>query len=480
MNNTISLKWNKFIPEEPTPKQIAFLSLPHLEVLFGGSAGSGKSSALLASALQYCDVPGYSAILFRKTITDHKLPDSILSRAKKWLEPFLASKEVKWVSNENTFHFASGATLTFGYLDSEMHKYRYQSARFHFVGMDECTQIAEDDYLYLFSRIRKSKQESAIPLRFRSATNPGGKSHQFIKDRFQIRRNPVTGKFHGHRKNKPFIPASLLDNPYLGAEYAETLDELGTIERDRLKFGDWDSQESAIFDRDWFNNRYTIKNGEILVLHEPDSVRTFILKDLLRFCCVDSASSERTGIEGKSFRTNTGPSYSVCGTFAVLDKPPFDLVWLHNFRSQCKIPILQDRVKRIYRKWKPSFIRIQDTTADRGVGQNLDADGLPMKFIPSPTTDKVVGSIDAQIRAERGRIWLPKHTSWLSDLENELFAWTGHPKEVNDQIDVLSSGASEAASRGLGEQIDETLQTPQTNTAPMSTGGMGGTSRIYH
>jgi len=38
--------------------------MPDLEVLFGGSAGGGKSDALLMAALQYVDVPGYAAILF--------------------------------------------------------------------------------------------------------------------------------------------------------------------------------------------------------------------------------------------------------------------------------------------------------------------------------------------------------------------------------------------------------------------------------
>ena len=33
---------NPYIPHDPTPKQIAFLSTPHREVLFGGAAGGGK------------------------------------------------------------------------------------------------------------------------------------------------------------------------------------------------------------------------------------------------------------------------------------------------------------------------------------------------------------------------------------------------------------------------------------------------------
>jgi hypothetical protein len=466
----IKLKWNKYIPNTPTAKQIAFLSLPHREALYGGAAGGGKSDALLMGALQYMDIPGYAAILFRRKLTDHKLPDSILNRAMKWLAPFIASKEIKWVHGEHTLYFPSGATLTFGYLDSQMDRYRYQSAQFQFVGMDECTQIPEPDYTYLFSRLRKVVSMKNVPLRFRAATNPGGTSHQFIKKRFEIRMNQETSKFQGYRKNKPFIPAYLSDNPFLDKSYYESLDELTPIERARLKEGDWDSQEAAIFDPRWFEGRYTM-NGENIILHEGATHRTFRIRDLLRFSCLDSASSEKTGIEGKSFRDNKPASHSVCGTFALVEEAPYDLIWLHNYRDQCKIPVFQDKVKVIHRKWKSSFFRIQDTTADRGLAQNLESDGLPIKYIPQPNKDKISNSIDAQIRSERGRIWLPESAAWLSDLEDELFSWTGHPNEVNDQIDILASGASEAAVRGLGEMVDETLPTAVTASRPVAVGG---------
>ncbi len=466
----IKLKWSKYIPTQPTPKQIAFLSLPHVEALYGGAAGGGKSEALLMGALQFCDVPGYAGILFRRKLTDLKLPDSILNRATKWLAPWIQRKEVRWVGGEHTFYFKSGASLTFGYLDSQLDRYRYQSAQFQFVGFDEATQIPEPDLTYLFSRLRKTKELKGIPLRYRLATNPGGVSHQFIKKRFDIHRCPETGEFKGHVKNKPFIPAFVPDNPFLDEQYYDMLDQLSPVERARLKEGDWDSQEASIYEPRYFENRYTIKNGETLVLYDGQT-RVFPLKDLFRFSCLDTASSDKTGTEGKVFQVNKQPSWSVCGTFALITKPPFDLIWLHNFRSQCKAPVLQDRVKIIYRKWRPLFIRVQDTTADRGVLQNLEAEGLPIKLIEQPLRDKLSYSIDAQIRAERGRIWLPERASWLTDLENELFSWTGDPNEVNDQIDVLSSAGEEASLGGLGEEVDSTLPTAVNATRPIAVGG---------
>lgn len=33
---SLGLKWTEYIPHSPTPKQLAFLLLPHKEALFGG------------------------------------------------------------------------------------------------------------------------------------------------------------------------------------------------------------------------------------------------------------------------------------------------------------------------------------------------------------------------------------------------------------------------------------------------------------
>jgi predicted phage terminase large subunit-like protein len=214
------------------------------EVLYGGAAGGGKSVAQLMGALQYVDVPGYSAILFRKTYADLSLPGALIDMSKQWLMPFVDAKEIRWSEKDKKYTFPSGATLSFGYLENSNDCYRYQGAEFQYIGMDEVTHIDPANYRYLFSRLRRTK-DLDVPLRFRATANPGGEFGEYYYQRFFV---------DGPEKGRVFIPAGLDDNPYLDDEaYREALNELDPIERERLLNGNWEiKQNGDLFSRHWF------------------------------------------------------------------------------------------------------------------------------------------------------------------------------------------------------------------------------------
>jgi predicted phage terminase large subunit-like protein len=220
-------------------KQSLFLAYEGQECLFGGAAGGGKSSALLMGALQWINTPGYAALLLRRTYTDLSLPGALMDRSFAWLKGTAA----KWSDKDKTWHFPSGATLTFGYLESDSDKYRYQSSEYQFIGFDEVTQFEESQYIYLFSRLRRL-QGFAVPLRMRAASNPGGPGHRFIKQRFLIE-GPEAGRL--------FIPSRLEDNPHLDRqEYTRSLMELDPFTRSQLLTGDWAEYAGGFFRREWF------------------------------------------------------------------------------------------------------------------------------------------------------------------------------------------------------------------------------------
>lgn len=210
------------------------------EALYGGAAGGGKSDALLMGALQFVDVPNYSAILFRRTYNDLSLPGALMDRAFEWL----SGTEARWNAIKHIWRFPSGATLTFGNLEHEKDKYRYQSAEFQYVGFDELTQFLESQYRYLFSRLRRL-EDTFIPLRMRSASNPGNIGHEWVKRRFLI---------EGQKQGRIFIKALLQDNPNLDREkYIESLQELDPITRRQYLMGDWTARHGgSIFRREWF------------------------------------------------------------------------------------------------------------------------------------------------------------------------------------------------------------------------------------
>ena len=246
----------QYVPWAPTPHQSAFLLVPNREALYGGSAGGGKSIALLMGALQYVDQPGYNALIIRKTFKDLNQPEALIDISKEWL----TKTDAKWNQSDHAWRFPSGAILQFGHMESENDKYQYQGAAYHFVGFDELTQFTEGQYTYLLSRVRRRKNdESTFPLRVRAAANPGGVGHEWVKRRFiELPEDEfITEQEQAKFDARIFIPSGLKDNPHLDREsYMEMLEELDPVTRAQLLHGDWDiAGEGNMFKKEWFDNR---------------------------------------------------------------------------------------------------------------------------------------------------------------------------------------------------------------------------------
>lgn len=274
---------SKYCPLKPTPKQAAFLLVNNVkEVLYGGAASGGKSVGQLMAALEFVDVPGYSAILFRRTYSDLALPGALMDMARQWLRPYINSKEVHWSEKDKRYTFPSGATLSFGYLENDLDCERYQGAEFNYIGIDECTHISPRNYTYMFSRLRKTTDMN-VPSRFRATCNPGGRYGDWYYDRFFL-----------NRQNRVFIPAGIYDNPHVDTEdYIESLQELDPVTREQLLNGNWSIRESGeMFSREWITE---VDERDI-----PENIR------IVR--CWDTASTEAKGTNGK--RKSIDPDYT--------------------------------------------------------------------------------------------------------------------------------------------------------------------------
>lgn len=214
-----------WVPHEATPKQREFLALDTYEALYGGAAGGGKTDCLLMAALAHVDVPGYAALLLRRTYPQLRQPGGLIPRSHEWLQGTAAS----WNEVEKRWTFPSGATLTFGHVQHETDRYNYQGGEYQFIGFDELTQFPEGVYLYMHSRTRRVEGHPVTP-RVRAASNPGGVGHDWVKARFVEPGDPA----------RPFVPSRIEDNPHLDQDgYRRALGSLDEITRMQLEAGVW-------------------------------------------------------------------------------------------------------------------------------------------------------------------------------------------------------------------------------------------------
>jgi hypothetical protein len=248
---------------KPNPgPQTAFLAATEREVLYGGSAGGGKSYALLADPVRYFSNKNFNGILLRRT------NDELRELVWKTQELYpLIYKGAKWSERKSQWTFPSGARLWLTYLDREDDVLRYQGQAFTWIGFDELTQHPTPfAWNYMRSRLRTT--DSSLPLCMRATTNPGGPGHGWVKKMF-IDPAPANSRFcakdsdtneelrypSSHaRAGEPlfyrrFIPARLSDNPYLmsDGQYEANLLSLPENQRRQLLDGDWMVAEGAAF-----------------------------------------------------------------------------------------------------------------------------------------------------------------------------------------------------------------------------------------
>jgi hypothetical protein len=242
--------------------QTDFLAAGEREVLYGGSAGGGKSYAMLADPLRYMGHPSFSGLLLRHTTEE--LRELIFKSQELYPKIW---KGIKWSERKMQWVAPSGARLWLSYLDRDDDVLRYQGLAFSWIGFDELTQWATPfAWNYMRSRLRSTSAD--LPVYMRATTNPGGRGHGWVKKMFidpavpnkafeatDIETGQVLRYPEGHSKGgkalfkRKFIPARLMDNPYLAeqGDYEAMLLSLPEQQRRQLLEGDWDIKEGAAF-----------------------------------------------------------------------------------------------------------------------------------------------------------------------------------------------------------------------------------------
>ena len=236
----MNIRLPAWIPK-PTIHQVVGLSLTNREVLWGGAAGGGKSYWLLMCASQYAESRDSHSLILRRTYPE--LEGTLIPDSKQMFQGHASYNEVK-----KKWTFPSGSTISFGHIQNDDDKHKYQSASFQTICFDEASSFTKDQYLYMMSRLRRNKYNN-VPVRIRCASNPGGIGHEWLKERFVDTSNEIADW-----KSKIFIPARLEDNPHIDqVTYRENLMELDHVTRAQLLHGDWEIMPSGgLFHRKWF------------------------------------------------------------------------------------------------------------------------------------------------------------------------------------------------------------------------------------
>jgi hypothetical protein len=210
-------------------------------VLFGGSAGGGKSWLGCLWITTLClNHRGIRCLIGRSVLTQLKLTtlntlfDLLGSMGMRSGEHF------SFNGQSNVLTFYNGSEIIFkdlAYNPSDPNYDSLGSLEISAAFIDEAAQITSLAFSIVKSRIRYKLNEYNLTPKVLMTCNP---SNNWIKKDFYI-------PFIQERlqDNQVFIPSLPMDNPHLPASYIEMLKELPPQQRKRLLEGDWDYLEDS-------------------------------------------------------------------------------------------------------------------------------------------------------------------------------------------------------------------------------------------
>jgi len=261
---------NREVAFRPNPgPQTQFLSANEREVFYGGARGGGKTYSLLIAPLRFVDKPTSRALLIRRSMPE--LRDVIFQTQQLYPKTVPGAK---FKTQENTWHFPSGARIEFGYCENLQDVLRYQGQSYSWIGVDELPQYNTPD-VWHFLRSSLRSADPSIPLHMRATGNPGNVGSRWVKELFIEPAKPgerfaekveyeLEGRTLSTEITRKFIPASVWDNPYLtqDSSYIAMLASLPEVKRKQFLYGDWDVVEEGAFP-DFDRSKHVVEPFEI-------------------------------------------------------------------------------------------------------------------------------------------------------------------------------------------------------------------------
>lgn len=239
---------------EPNSKpQSTFLSLPDdiFEAGYGGPAGPGKTFSILTLPLfRGChNIRGFYGKIWRRSFP--QIQESLLVEANKWYPRFgytYNGQDHTWTNK------ATKSQIAFGFLDADKDALKHDSAQFHYLGFDECTQFTKFMYQYMLHRCRSDISGWAAISR--NSATPGDIGNTWYRKHF-VEPAPegfrvIEGIFKDKIVRRMFIRAHRSDNVALLENDPHYYDRLEMLPNEALRkaklYGDFWAFQGQVFE----------------------------------------------------------------------------------------------------------------------------------------------------------------------------------------------------------------------------------------
>ena len=261
------------IAPQPGP-QTQFLVCNADVAFYGGSAGGGKSYALLLDPLYHVDNPKFGAVIFRRTTKQ------ITSEGGLWdtsMDLYGSIGGTPKQSPSLMHEFPSRMKVSFAHMEYEKNRFDWQGSQIPWIGFDEITHFTWKQFSYMLSR---NRSDSGVTGKIRGTCNPDPDSwvRKFIdwwigEDGFVITersgvirwfimlgdeviwrdtKQELLDEFGIDEEVLPlsftFIRSKITDNQILLKKdpgYLAKLNALPRVERAQLKEGNWNVRPTA-------------------------------------------------------------------------------------------------------------------------------------------------------------------------------------------------------------------------------------------
>ena len=458
------------MPEVIRPQagpQEQFLSTSADIAIYGGAAGGGKSFGLLLEPLRHVTTnDGFAAVFFRRSTVQVRNPGGLWDESVKLYGQVAGATPVEHVLE---WEFRGGGRVKFAHLEHEKTVADWQGSQIPLIAFDELTHFTRSQFFYMLSRNRST---CGVRPYVRATCNPDADSWvaEFIswwidqETGYAIpERAGVIRWFlrigdalmwadtaeelieqHGPEampKSVTFIPASIQDNKALLAanpDYLSNLNALPTVERERLKNGNWKIRQAAglYFQADW--TRWYDRR--------PVALRIYGASD---YAVTDP---EDTDVE---------PDFTEHGVFGVdADWNIFVLDW---WFGQTESDKWIDSQLDLVQKWKPQIWFGEGGVIRRATEPLLrrmsrEREVFQVNRWLTPIGDKTARARGIQARMSAGKVYWPK-TDWARRALNQLDGFA--VARFDDVVDVMG-----LMGRGLDQLMAAEAPPPPQKKAP--------------